>query len=654
MRPKPYPDSKKTYLRERPSELLGLLLSLPLKQQQEAARLLPPVDGFRTGQALELHERLKRFFARIRRWSDSDWAKFQTMWGIWIRSNTGLSNILLGIDNSSDFADDAPTPPNSALDINCFEKLVQASAEGKVSRETIDSFYRFGYFVEDERIEKLIRLARSEVELRLPLELHGLKDRISQTERAVESLTGRLESQARNLAKWDDLSTRLAALERRLPDLLRVADTVMGLKVEIDRVTTEAKSQAARRAAEIERDLKNLRTDFTLNKEAITDCQTQLHEQKEIVSRALDELQGTVAGLMKQVEELHDTDIAAYHEVVPSSPFPGTRRPAVEPNATHPQAAGNGSTIELAPLRVSGEIAAIHTLDELLERLSENLRAIGIQSQSAYTLAREVLAGALSGQVVLFRGTFGPIVAEACATTLAGYSSFRVQIPVGLLDGSAVSSKIDTLIDQASQDERLVAVVFHGINLAAPEVYAPRISRLVAERLLGVKDSPGLVVFGSVASGVAALPLSTVLCEFGPIFDVDCIGWRDRKAVRQFVSGWVSLTGWQSWSASIPAPSEERWEQAWEAVSPFAGRTTPLWRRMAFSATAILDSLNPTGEPTSVIQSLMYGWAIPWALATTTDVPGRKHLLPKGVISGPEADKRLLQLLGPDIEGVID
>ena len=124
------------------------------------------------------------------------WNLFGNAWKFWVESHTEINEILLKFDNGADFDenDECITLPNSELDIKCFEFLLEASCNTSIHQEMIRSFYEYGYFNEDERIENLINQLPSFKEIEQRQRLEGLPNEIDDLSRTVNKLSQTVES----------------------------------------------------------------------------------------------------------------------------------------------------------------------------------------------------------------------------------------------------------------------------------------------------------------------------------------------------------------------------------------------------------------------------------------------------------------------------
>lgn len=641
MKPKPYPPEKRALLSEKRGEVLAFIQELPQNQIRNVALKLQPVPhGFRCGQPAELQQRIRQFVAGIRRWTDKEWDIFQEIWLMWVRCNPELDAVLAKYDNAADFEGEALTPANSSLDIGCFDLLVQASQEWKVSRETIQRFYTFGYFLADERIEQTIRQARPQADFQLLQELAVLKNQVQQIEDTVTSIVAQVETWEKDRRKLDALDDRIETTERQLYDVVNAIRVTQQTTVSLEERLVELEAEAVQIRSEADRHSSKVRSD--------------LEEQRTAIQRVEDQLQQVVHTLTSKIVELNERVATGLNEGDVLSTIQQSDKGTADHRVSESACAVWPIVHSvLVPERISTSTADLRldTPEMARNALSENLRAIGMQSQAAQALAVEVMAAALAGQAILFRGSIAPIVAEVCARSLAGGCAFRLQIPVGLLDGRLFGAALEELLQEVIRYDRIAALVVEGINLSAPEVYAGRLHRLITERLLGFDTAyVGLLVFGTVVDGAGALPLSLQFSEIGPMFDLDCIVWRNRWPKRRIVGGEILRSTWEAWVDSDgDVPTD--WDDVWRESSRFVGPVTPLWRRCVYTAFTRLSTLAAGEMLPTAIQSLAYGWLLPRVISSGTDPMEKRELLPTGVLDGNRSDKRIARLLGVHNEG---
>lgn len=169
--------------------------------------------------------------------SSRNWAAFEKVWILWIQSKPELNRILLDFDNKADFDENhnCINPPNSDLDLKCFEILLEANCKHpinkEINQETIRRFYQFGYFLEDEQIKDLIENALTEKEIDHEKQIKGLPDKFAKLSQTVEDLDSRVSAaEAANELKQE--------LERQIIEASETFDeNLQGLNEQIKAVS---------------------------------------------------------------------------------------------------------------------------------------------------------------------------------------------------------------------------------------------------------------------------------------------------------------------------------------------------------------------------------------------------------------------------------
>ena len=204
MEAKLYPIEKRRILMEQDADNFVTFLEEVTNHQGRTFirnQLLPRrVAGFRDGRA-PISRTVPILISKLKKQQELTnpdsyiWNMFKNAWECWIKSHPELNKIWLDLDNSEDFDenDRCTTLPNSELDHQCFQILLEANRKNKIDRETIQRFYEYGYFNKDEHIENLIdqALPRQEIEWRqrieqLPDQIDELRSQISDLEFANE------------------------------------------------------------------------------------------------------------------------------------------------------------------------------------------------------------------------------------------------------------------------------------------------------------------------------------------------------------------------------------------------------------------------------------------------------------------------------------
>lgn len=223
MEAKPYPEKKRRHLINRGNENFIAFFEQveTTKEGQRALKSLLPtkVKGFRPG-----HAPLKRTVpiliielkkeGELSNSSSRIWASFKNAWAAWVRSHDELNPILIEFDNSADFDEkgECTAVPNSELDIQCFNILLEASRNNQIDQETIRRFYDFGYFLPLDEIEALIEKALPRAEIEQERRIAALPDLVDKLSDTIDSLNTRLsdiESSDERLEEFDQRITEV-------------------------------------------------------------------------------------------------------------------------------------------------------------------------------------------------------------------------------------------------------------------------------------------------------------------------------------------------------------------------------------------------------------------------------------------------------------
>ena len=345
MEAKPYPEGKRKILIERPVEDFASFLKGVTDREANSFiqnQLLPrKVAGFRDGRA-PLTRKVQILISKLkkeRELTNCDshiWDLFKNAWICWVGSHQELNDILDKFDNGEDFDENRKcvNPPNSELDLKCFEFLLEASHNNKkLDQETIQHFYEWGYFNEDEQIQNLIDqvLRREEVERRqrideLPDQVDKLCQEIAEVRSqvsAVESENEKLRSQVSAVESENELQktldgqireiqqsleSQLSALDQRITDIQQSVEnqasesnftqTVSSLR----RLVNSLKA----RIDELERSLSKTQhaTDEFSNNigNKIAQLEQQIHDDGASVEGRLEAINSAISEIKSEVE----------------------------------------------------------------------------------------------------------------------------------------------------------------------------------------------------------------------------------------------------------------------------------------------------------------------------------------------------------------
>ena len=316
MHAKPYPKAKRRILIERSvEEIVAFLNEVTDSEGEEFIRtqlLQSNIAGFRPGRA-PLTRTVPVLIQNLRNEQELTnpdshiWDKLNNAWRYWVESHQALNDILLKFDNNTDFDENhiCITPPNSVLDLKCFEVLLEASLNNQINQETIRRFYEYGYFNKDEQIEELIDKAQPQEEIKRIKQIEQLPEQVDRLLQEIEEL----RTQFSNLEPISELQQvldqRVAEVQQSFENQLtqiNVSENVNQLKQLIESLKS--------RIGEVEISM-NTRLE-TLENSRIEDIIEQLEQQiqnnNQSVAERLNSMESAITGIKSMVEEHNQKD----------------------------------------------------------------------------------------------------------------------------------------------------------------------------------------------------------------------------------------------------------------------------------------------------------------------------------------------------------
>jgi len=655
MDPKPYPPQKQEQLAALDQrELEAFLNTIPQRHLAEVSHELPRIDGFRPGAPATIQEQVRRVIKNLkgpqgtRAFREAIYG-FEKLWVTWVVGHKELNEALKTYDNKQDFADGELKPPNTPLDMGCFDVLVKASQDGRLSREEITQFYKFGYFLSDTAIEEKIAKAPSRQEaesarearempqtiMKLKEAVHALEGRSEEDHRSIESLKGQLKVGAESLASVKDLLQTLQAVVKDHP-------TKAGFSAAEEKVRglIDSLGAATRKIEAIKRDAKSTTKDL-----------------KEVERRIKDDVESKLGSLKVTTKDLEELERRILNDVESKLGAPKER--LANPSATtipaDPAIPHARHAIQSSALGIpNSTFTSIDTPEKCVSVLTDSFSSAGLAVTAARSLSREIVAATLSGQIPMFTGSGASIIAEIAAIAVCGTRGRKLSIPVGLLSGSELELTIESAL-QATRDQEDVAVLLlEGLNRSAVEAYGHYLSRLVANRLLGFgRQERSLLILGSHVDGPSAIPLSPEITELGPLLNTDVLPWAGTGEPGKVLSGRILKKGWET---VITRPSEIRVDRTHfdECKQAMGGAPSLLWQRGLEQAYKQLSMMGQPGGSFGPLQSLVFGWLIPRAYITGVPKNRFEKVLADGKLDAKAPDPRitkLLALLWPESRG---
>ncbi len=114
--------------------------------------------------------------------------------------------------------------------------------------------------------------------------------------------------------------------------------------------------------------------------------------------------------------------------------------------------------------------------EDISNRISLNLQAVGLTKNSAEKLARLTLATFVSGQIIQFSGSLADIIADAIAIAIGAPRYHIWRVPVGIISDMDAFDFIETIAESSR------CLLLKGANLSAFEIYGAAIRDIVVQR----------------------------------------------------------------------------------------------------------------------------------------------------------------------------
>ena len=595
--------------------LLEFLDEVSLGATQALAGFLPPVRGFRKTSKSGIKQRklaLAKEFASNRlatsRSRGSAEPALYVFWRGWAMEHLGdpeaTATLLDAIEEAAGSGKEADRVSNSTPQIlSLFAALKERSLENECPREKIERLFAFSPFDDTPEIRTLIDSAKLSSDIDREVALKAIPQRLQHDEEEIRSLEARTLSLSRRMDAADsdarDLHKETAALQSGTAQLgagiKEIRETIDAHAASI-RSAGELISAGGREASALAKELDKRLARLSADWEATTRSVAKI-----VADTSTDEW---IALFERRVEALEKLETPLPQREPASSDASSVHDSAVVPPIVRARQFLVSSEENIRTLASSTDAAII---------LAANLEMIGLRKSAGQILAEEICAAALAGQAVFLKGAFATEVARICARTLGGRNSVRVSMPIGLNDGDLLSAIVRREAD--ARGDSVGAVAIEGANRAALDVFGVAVADLTVgdKELVGGAHGP-VFVFASVTEGAASLAIDPRYLELGPIFDLDHLDWRLRPPANQaVVVGSVPSAVLRSNRESLEGRNVES-EEALRLLRKFSPRKNPRVESVVVVALAALESIARRQKLPSPLQSLAFGWLVPfWA-----------------------------------------
>lgn len=584
-------EAKERVAKQGITAITDFINAVPASSRAKCLARLPPIPGFRKGSQLELKEQHKKLVHTLSHTSDvrfrNDGTEWTALGSIWVRHATksfGDDNVLSNLP--TDATDESAT-------FDFFNGLITGRGDEGCSREEIEPIYNFSGFASSQRIEALIASLPSKDTLERQRKVARLPKDVEQVSARVE----RIESQSLELSKGLDALKASVGEQSEKLILQRIAIQLDAHRRAFESQLEEASRHAEAGANELLAKLHPVEQVANSNKSEVSKLNLLCKE----LAATIHSLNHKISELEASYAELDRSFTAKLQETRP-------RRRAVD-------------ELSVEELRVSSTLfssgsgaktpktKSINSPKEALAFIAANLVCIGVQAADAEELASVVLAAAMNGQLIQFKGSLADVLAQTTCATLAGGEYETWDVPMGLCNGNEMRLVISQMIDDETTEKCLL---LRGINKSAFEIYGDDMRELIVSSLVGIAPkSVKMFAVATWAEGPAALPGGALLASLGPVINTDNLHWGRPKPDRK-LQAILDIKGIAE-KLKGKADADEVADLAGEIIQTF--EPCNQFRRRALSVTvANLLSLTNGNDALAYRQAVTY-WGLPWAAA---------------------------------------
>jgi hypothetical protein len=707
----PGPEARERISRLTAKEIQAFLDEVPLVDMRLAARVLPSVDGFRRTSASGIIRQKEILARRLSRSmaNDRDFLGLYAIWRKWVGNHLPDAGTIHGmIDDVEETAAELATESGqqrAAVQARVdavLEKLKAESQQNRCARETLEKFFTFSPFPETPDARAIISSAKAAAEVERDAAFEALPTRLAQDENEIKSikndvqsvkkeiglLFGRLDKADANVRNVAESTSRAQAVaDEAIASASSISNTLRKF-IAAQNETSASNESAAPPAAKAEfettlsvidalrKDLQALREDTAgLSGAAdavrrVTEAQAQAaakgEAQAEILKKittALEEAKLDIIALMdartgddpmgKLAERIAAIE-SRMHEVAPAPADASIGlkvRTGGEPPALSRRA---NATLRVNLLRHEAGTSAetVPSFAALGNILAKTLQAQGLRKTSAQIFGEECAAAIACRQVVFLQGAFASRVARVLACVTASSKSARISMPVGLLDGQELHEATEDF--GGHNEDALSAVVIEGINHSALDVSRGALLDLVDPAAAGSQSTRRrTIVLATISQGVASLPVDAEYLELGPVFDLDVLDWRLLAVPERPLSAFIPTAAdeaifRQLITASLPDEESSR------VARLFTGKRNVAVEKNIVLAYRALEVLRSDHEGVTPLQSLYFGWVLPYWRALNVERDQVDSELDGGKVNGQRIDPRLAAMFaavfppGPD------
>ena len=678
----PGPDAKARFQALGEKDFHSFFEEISAPAMQSVARYLPTVDGFRKTSLAGIAKQKTALARKLTKANanERDFNGLYLIWRRWIDANFENPKAIHELMDKLEEAAHKPAKLEARgltieQHVDAFlQKLRDESLQNRCTREQIERLFTFSPLPETPAARDIIASAKCATEVDRDTTLSELPKRLQLDEDEIARVKLELKKQSERL---DQISASLEAFPASLD---KVSSNVVEAKVSAQNAqdAIEALARSSRtyddpkptvqdnpvldmRIGALAIALESRRSEIRALESKFEDLDTLLNAIAEVegaqkivqetllaLDRRIDEVGSALDQVKRDIaDRAHDHALGEQLGAIDKRLQCLELRPAVpaSPSAlalTAPsyqelkrESVGLRWDPLVAPERTDEKTLQSHT--DLSRAISATLQSLGVRKSAAQIFGEECVAAVIAKQAIFLKGSFATQTARAIARVIGGTASVRIAMPIGLQNGE----QLRVAIEQAFKTERptMTALAIEGINRTALDITKEVLSDCLDP---GFDRAPARsVVIATVSDGIASLPLELGYCEIGPVFDLNCLDWRASQpsSAEEPLSAFSSEAD-KALLTQIGGTSVDT-EEAIRLANVFVTGRDPSIERAFARAYRALHLVRTDVKAVTPLQSLFYGWLMPYWLALGVTKDQIEIELDGGKVNGTTVDPRL-------------
>lgn len=686
----PGPHAKDRYRALGEKEFQSFFDQIPANLMRSVAQYLPKVDGFRTTSAAGIAKQKDLLARKLAKANavERDFHALYLIWRTWIDANIenpkAIHKLIDELEAKQAAANSSERQATLERDVDALlSHLRDESRQNRLAREQIERLFSFSPFPETAASRALIAAAKDSDDVERDAALSALPKRLQQDEDEIEKLQSGLRLLSDRVdpivAEVSQLTKTTEKLQSAITEAKAVAEDVRDALETHTKVIRDSENEAAKAgergnpsvdtrlealAIAIESRRGEIRTlesklqgiDTLLDAIAeVADAQKIAEEKQRAQSQRLVEIESALDGIRGEIGKLMPNSVINDHfSSVEDRVAALEQRPEPQPLAptapyetkalllSRPESPPRWhSSLRWDHLRMQHETNAvtINSHTDLSRCLSETLQTLGLKKSAAQIFAEECAASILSKQAIFLKGGLANRTGRTLARCIGGSTSSRIAVPVGLQDGEELRTSIEQAL--ANRNDDIGAIVVEGINRTALDI----VKEVVSDCLdASFTNDPRTVVIGTVAQGPASLEIDASYLELGPIFDLDCLDWRNSPpSTAEAPKGILRAEGDATLIAQIMGASIDT-DEAIRLATCFTPQRAPAIERAFARAYRSLQFVRTDLKSVTALQSLFFGWILPYWQTLGVSKEQIESELDGGKVNGVAIDQRLVVL----------